>query len=176
MKKLYPLFLAIPALLWLSNASADTVATFSTVPVTGCPTCTALDPVGLQADAFGHPYYGSVTGYDVWATSAEHLAVANGIGVDFTPVNGPIDLNQLKLFGLSSHYKTTVPLTYNISFYHPGVSTPDVVPFTINARVVATYDFSTYAQAKNVSKISVTYPATSYIGKTDFIEVHFTQH
>ncbi len=174
MKKI--LFLGLPLLLAFSNSNADVTATFSTVPVTGCPTCTALDPVGLQANAFGNPYYGSVTGYDVWATASEHLAVANGIGVDFTPVNGPIDLNKIKLFGLSSHYKTTVPLTYNISFYHPGVSLPDVVPFTINARTQTVYDFTAYPQAKNLSKISVTYPATSYIGKTNFIEVHFIQH
>lgn len=175
MKKIF-LFLGVPALLGFSNANADVVASFSTVPVASCPVCVALDPAGLQANAFGNPYYGSVTGYDVWATPAEHLAVANGIGVDFTPTGGPIDLNQIKLFGLSSHYKTAVPMTYNISFYHPGVAVPDVMPFTIIARAVTVYNFSAYPQAKNLSKISVTYPATSYIGKTDFIEVHFTQH
>jgi hypothetical protein len=50
------------------------------------------------------------------------------------------------------------------------------VPFTVPARIISTVDLSADPQLKNLTKVSVTYPATSYIGKTYFIETTFTPH
>ena len=178
MKKLY----ATAAALALSGAPAAwaDIATYSTVPVSGCPACAAADPSGLQADAVGHPVYGYPTGWDVWANATDRLTVVNGIGVDFSvpslPAGKTFNLARLKIFGLSQRSKTTVPLTYNLVAYHPGNPIPDIVPFTIPARVVSTVLLSAYPQLKNLSRVGVSYPATSYIGKTNFIETEFTKN
>jgi hypothetical protein len=68
-----------------------------------------------------------------------------------------------------------VPLTYNLIAYHPDGSI-QTVPITIKARVQSTVNLSTYPQLKNLTKLTVFYPATSYIGKTYFIEVQFTKN
>ena len=151
-------------------------ATFATVLVSGCPTCSATDPTGLVANAVGHELFGGPHPWDVWANSSERLTVANGIGVDFTLPGKTFDLNKLTLFGLSAKYSTTAPLTYNVVAYHPGNPVPDVIPFTIAARVVRTVDLTGYTQLKNLEKVSISYPATSYIGKTNFIGVEFNRH
>lgn len=153
------------------------VATYATVPVSFCPTCTVTDPSGLQADAVGHQIWGYPTGWDVWANTTDHLVVVNGIGVDFSvPGKSTFDLNKLKIFGYSVRSRTTVPLTYNLVAYHPGAEAPDIVPFTIPARIISTVDLSAYPQLKDLTKVSVAYPSTSYIGKTYFIETSFTPH
>jgi hypothetical protein len=159
-----------------SAAQADLLATFATVPVSGCPTCTAIDPTGLEANAVGHELFGGSHPWDVWANASERLTVANGIGVDFTVPGKTFDLKKLKLFGLSSKYSTTAPLTYNVVAYHPNNPVPDVIPFTIAARVVRSVDLTGYTQLNNLEKVSISYPATSYIGKTNFIEVQFIPH
>ena len=178
MKKSY-LFIASVLLSGISTAWAD-VAIYTTVSVSGCPACTVTDPTGLRADAVGHQIYGYPTGWDVWANSVDRLTVVNGIGVDFSvpslPAGKTFNLDRLKIFGLSSRSKMTVPLTYNLVAYHPNNAIPDVVPFTIPARVVSTVMLSGYPQLKNLTKVSVSYPATSYIGKTYFIETEFTKN
>lgn len=178
MKKLYAALSAV-LLTSASSAWAD-VATYSTVAVTNCPTCTVTDPTGLEADATGHQVYGYPTGWDVWANATDHLVVVNGIGVDFSvpslPTGKTFNLDQLKIFGLATNSSTTVPLTYNLAAYHPNNPVPDIVPFTIPARVVSTVSLSSYPQLKNLTKVSVLYPATSYIGKTYFISTTFSKN
>ncbi|MGZ8144543.1 MAG: hypothetical protein ACXW0L_08030 [Methylosarcina sp.] len=120
---------------------------------------------------------GYPTGWDVWANATDHLVVANGIGVDFSvPGKSSFDLNKLKIFGYSVRSKTTVPLTYNLVAYHADSTAPDIVPFTVPARIISTVDLSPYPQLKNLTKVSINYPSTSYIGKTYYIETTFTPH
>jgi hypothetical protein len=176
MKLKCTLSLALAGLLSGVTIAQAQVATYATVPVTGCPTCTATDPSNLKVEAIGHQVYGYPTGWDVWTSAAEHLVVVNGIGADFTLPNTTFDLTRLKLFGYSIRSKTVVPLTYNLIAYHPNNPIPDVVPFTIPARVISTVDLSVYPQLKNLEKVSVSFPATSFIGKTYFIETQFTPH
>jgi hypothetical protein len=176
--------LATAAWLFLSGVSsvrAD-VTTYSnpTLMVTGCPGCTVTDPTGLNAYAIGHQSYGTPNGWDVWVNPTDRLTVANGFGVDFTvpqqlQLGKTFDVTGFKIFGLSSRSQTTVPLTYNLIAYHPDGSI-QTVPITIRARVQSTVNLSTYPQLKNLTKLTVFYPATSYIGKTYFIEVQFTKN
>ena len=83
------------------------------------------------------------------------------------------DFKTLKPFGIFCKYSPTAPLTYNVVTYHPNNSIPDVIPFTIAARVLRTVDLKAYSQLTNLEKVSNSYPATSYIKKTKFIEVQF---
>ncbi|MCX7101562.1 MAG: hypothetical protein NTX38_08730 [Methylobacter sp.] len=159
----------------ITMAQAE-VVTFSNVTVTGCHTCTAIDPSNLKIEAIGHPVYGYPTGWDVWTSAAEHLVIVNGIGADFSVPNATFDLTKLKMLGNSTRVKTVVPLTYNLVAYHHNNPVPDIIPFTIPARVVSAVDFSSYPQLKNLDKVSISFPATSYIGKTYFIETQFTHH
>jgi hypothetical protein len=176
MKFIYTALLLTAGLLsGISVARAD-LATFATVPVSGCPTCLAIDPTGLEAEAVGHQLFGGPNPWDVWANASERLTVANGIGVDFTLPGKTFDLKTLKLFGISAKYSTTAPLTYNVVAYHPKNPIPEVIPFTIAARVVRTVDLTGYTQLTNLEKVSISYPATSYIKKTNFIEVQFVPH
>ena len=70
MKFNYKMLLLTAGLLsGISVARADLLATFATVPVSGCPTCTAIDPSGLEANAVGHELFGGSHPWDVWANA-----------------------------------------------------------------------------------------------------------
>ena len=119
MKFIYTALLLTAGLLsGISVARAD-LATFATVPVSGCPTCLAIDPTGLEAEAVGHQLFGGPNPWDVWANASERLTVANGLGVDFTLPGRTFDLKTLKLFGISAKYSTTMRLGL---FKHEGAN------------------------------------------------------
>lgn len=65
------------------------------------------------------------------------------------------DFKTLKPFGIFGKYSPTAQLTYNVVTYHPNNSIPDVIPFTIAARVLRTVDLTGYSQLTNLERCRI---------------------
>lgn len=165
----------------ITTASADT-ATFASATITGCADCRGADSTGLVVSATGHSAPG---GWDVYASSRDHLYVSNGIGALFKLPGRTFDLTGLKLFATNRSTSTTAPVTYTLYMWHLGNPIADVRQITINSRVQADPPLTITDPAnpsatipdprlQNVESLYVAYGPE--IGKNYFIEVRFTPH
>ncbi|WP_237154895.1 hypothetical protein [Oryzibacter oryziterrae] len=150
-----------------ASAHADT-ATYTSAPVSGCPTCVAKDTTGLVVQAQGQLY---PTGWTV-KTSANGLYVANRQGATFTLPGKTFDLTGFKLFAKSLRYGTS-PVTYTLYAFHPGNPIADMVQITVNSAVVRTLPISD-SRLTNLSSLDVRF--SSDINYTYFIETNFKPH